>query len=188
MGIMFLMGILLGFMGVFMIHLKVVIIKPKPNKKTEWIMGTVFALFGLMIGLGLSIDIGKKIAKKYLASQASVIVLETIGLLSFSNSNGAYIVTGENQHDKKTAWYLQEEELFEKPYNDIIDRDMIVFSNAVAPAKQLVKVNVGSFWKWFAVIPNEYRFVIPAGGLQEGVVVKNYKFIPKAYEFIRASK
>ena len=45
MGIMFLMGILLGFMGVFMIHLKVVIIKPKPNKKTEWIMGAVFALF-----------------------------------------------------------------------------------------------------------------------------------------------
>ena len=180
MGIIFLTGILLGFMGVFMVYGSY-----KKNKKPKWIIGTVFSFFsliGLMFGLGLSINIGKEIANKYLASQASVIVLETIGLLlPFSNSNGAYIVTGENQHDKKVAWYLQKEELFEEPHNDIIDRNMIVFSNAVAPAKQLVQVNVGSFWKWFAVIPIEYRFVIPVGGLQKGVVVKNYKFIPKAY-------
>ena len=46
------------------------------------------------------------------------------------------------------------------------------FSNAVGTAKQLVKVNVGSFWKWFVVIPNEYRFVIPIGGVARRRVVK----------------
>ena len=35
--------------------------------------------------------------------------------------------------------------MFEKPYNDIIDRDMIVFPTLLRSAKQLVKVNVGSF-------------------------------------------
>lgn len=176
MGIIFLMGILLGFMGVFMVY-RSDKKKKKTDKKMKWTIGTACFLFGLILGLAVSIDIGKKIANKY---QVSVIVLENIGLLPFSNSNGAYIVTGENQLGKNVAWYLQEEKLFEERYNDIIDSNMIVFSNAVAPAKQLVKVNVGSFWKWFAVISNKYRFVIPAGGLQEGVVVKHYKFIPQS--------
>lgn len=56
---------------------------------------------------------------------------------------------------------------------------MIVFTNATTvPVKQVVKVNVGSFWEWFTIIPKTHRFVIPAGGLQEGKVVKIYKFIP----------
>lgn len=172
MGIPFLMGFLFG-VGAFFVVMK----KNKiPDKKIKWTEGLILGIFGMVLGTGVSLDVGKRIAKKYLMSE-SAMVLKTIGLLPFSNSHGAYIVTGKNQYGEKVAWYLQEE-LFEEPYDEIIDRNMIVFTNDTAPAKQLVKVNVGSFWKWFALVPNKYRFVIPDKGLQKGKILKTYKFIP----------
>lgn len=173
MGIPFLMGFLFG-VGAFFVVMK----KNKiPDKKIKWTVGLILGIFGIMLGTGVSLDVGKRIAKKYLMSE-SAMVLKTIGLLPFSNSHGAYIVTGENQYGEKVAWYLQEGELFEEPYNNIIDSNMIVFSNASAPAEQSVRVNIGIFWRWFAIIPIKNRFIVPAGGLQEGRIVKNYKYIP----------
>lgn len=174
MGIIFLTALLFGgvvFFVIFFYDKK----DEKQNEITKWVVGTIFAIFGMAVGGIVSDVVGKKIAEKYLIS-TPVTVLETVNLLPFSGSSGAYIVTGEN-NGKKVAWYLREEGLLEEPYEDIIDRNMIVFTNDGVPAKQLVKVNVGSFWKWFALIPNTYRFVIPAGGLQEGKFVKTYNFI-----------
>lgn len=175
MGIVFLSALLFGVATVLGIHNLEK--GKKQDKKMKWMVGLFLSIFGMLLGVGISLDVGKKIAEKYLVSE-SAMVLETVNLLPFSGSFGAYIVTGENNNGKKVAWYLQEDELFEEPYNNIIDSNMIVFSNASAPAEQLVRVNVGIFWRWFAIIPIKNRFIIPAGGLQEGKVVKNYKFIP----------
>lgn len=173
MGIIFLFGILFGVAMVSGIsNLEK---RKKQDKKIKWMAGLFLGIFGMLLGLGISLDVGKKIAKKYLTEPA--MVLKTIDLLPFSGSFGAYIVTGENQYGEKMAWYLQDGELFEESYNNIIDRNMIVFSNTNAPAEQLVRVNAGIFWRWFAVIPIGHRFVIPAGGLQEGKIVKTYKYI-----------
>lgn len=174
MGIVFLVGLLFGaatVSGIYSLEKR-----KKQDKKIKWMTGLFLGTFGMLLGVGISLDVGKEIAEKYSASEPAM-VLKTIGLLPFSNSHGAYIVTGENQYGEKVAWYLQEDELFEEPYNNIIDRNMIVFSNTSAPAEQSVRVNVGIFWRWFAIIPIKNRFIIPAGGLQKGKIVKNYKFI-----------
>lgn len=179
MGITFLTALLFGAIAFF-----AVCFIDKKNKKQsggiKWITIFVFAIFGLTLGSIISSYVGENIEKKYLANQAPVTVLENIDLLPFSNRQGVYIVTGENQYGKKVAWYLQKEkeELFEEPYND--NANMIIFTDDTAPVKQSVKVDVGSFWKWFAIIPCKYRFVVPTGGLQEGKIEKIYKFISKS--------
>lgn len=178
MGIPFLMGLLFGAGVFFAIYYSYEKKDKTPDKKIKWVLGTIFAVVGIIVGGVFSELVGEKIAKKCSVSQASLRVLETVDLLPFCGSLGAYIVTGENNNGKKVAWYLQEDQLFEEPYNDIVDRKMIVFTNVTAPAKQLVKVNVGSFWKWFVIIPNIQRLVIPAGGLHKGMIIKTYKFIP----------
>lgn len=156
----------------------------KLNKRTKWAVGLVIvpisAILGMFVGGGFSFDMGKEIEKKYLVNQAPITILKNIDLIPFSNSNRVYIIKGKNQYGKKVIWYLREGggELFEEPYNDTIDRDMIVFTNATTPAKQLVKVNVGSFWEWFAFVPKKYRFVIPTDGIREGKVLKTYKYTP----------
>lgn len=178
MGITFLMALLLSAVA-FTISYRNEKKYEKQDKETKWLATLFFCILGSFVGLLVSILIGEKISNNYLASE-SVVVFGTLDLQPFSNSNDVYIVTGENNNGKKVIWYLQGEELFEEPYNAKIDRNMIIFTSTTAPVKQLVKVDVGSFWELFAFIPesNRYRFVIPYGGLQEGKILKTYKFIP----------
>lgn len=179
MGIKFLMGLLFGIVAFFAVYVVYDKKHKNSNRGLKWLIASLLFFVGMLLGIGFSANVGEKIAKKYLESQATITVLDSIGLLPFSGTFGAYIITGENNIGEKVAWYLQENgNLFEEPYDDIIDRNMIVFTNAIAPAKQLVKVNVGSFWKWFVIIPNIQRLVIPAGGLHKGMIIKTYKFIP----------
>lgn len=143
----------------------------------EWKGMLTLAIVGMFLGVGLSIYIEEKIIRNCLTGE-QVVVVETFDLLPFSNKDDkdVYIVTGEDQYGKKVAWYLQKNELIIEEYDKIV----FIETNATMPAKQLVKVDVGSFWRWFDITPDRYRFVVPVGGVQEGKVVKTYKFLPKS--------
>lgn len=173
MGIFFLVECVFSLLAAF-----VIVYNPlgEDGRKQSWatkcLVATMFGIVGTFGGGVVSAEFGEAIVKKYLASP--ITILETVDLNPFPNSNGAYIVVSEK--NGKKALYLQGGKLFEKSYNEIADR--IVFANTTTPAKQLVKVNVGSFWEWFAFIPKTYRFVIPLNGLQEGNILETYKYIP----------
>lgn len=168
MGVILLTGFIFGVVAFFLAYAL------NDNSQVKWALGIASAFVGLLLGVFFSLMVGEVITKKYLASHrdSELVVLKTTNLLPFLHDNRSdrvYMITGENPGGKKVVLYLQDNKrLVEENYDLVFNRNIVLSSKGNAPAKQLIKIDVNGFWRWFAIIQSGYRFVIPPGGLQEG--------------------